>query len=76
MDKSVYTEAKEEGNCEADRHVGSEQISTLPPTVTAKQWVVRIPADEPQQGIDSYEGKESEKQCRQTWELAVLSTAI
>ena len=36
-------------------------LPTLPPPVTAKQRVVIIPGNQPQQGIDGYGGKDFEK---------------
>ena len=37
------------------------QYPTLPPPVTAKQQVVIIPGDQPEEGIDRYGWKDFEK---------------
>ena len=38
------------------------QLATLPPPVIAKQRVVIIPRDQPEEGIDGYGGKDWEKE--------------
>ena len=44
-------------------------LPILPPTVTAKQRVVIIPGDQPEEGIDAYGGKDFEKRkvSRREW---------
>ena len=39
-------------------HTKLSHLPILPPPVTAKQRVVIIPADQPEEGIDSYGAKE------------------
>ena len=43
-------------------------LPTLPPPVTAKQRVVIIPEDQPEEGIDGYGGKDFEKRKVLRWE--------
>ena len=53
-------------------------LPILPPPVTAKQRVVTIPGDQPEEGINGYGGKDFAKRkvLRRDWENATKSHRV